>query len=204
MKRSSSGTRAGSGEKKGLRSTSSRSMRAGRRGPSWASQPRTVHPNRSRRYFFAIGGRRHPDRGLAGRRPPAAPVVANPVLREVGVVGVGGPEHVADLRVVAAPRVDVLDEEGDRGAGGRALEHAREDPNRVGLAPLGRMAAPAGAAPVEVGLDVGLGEGEAGRTPVHHTPDRGAVALPERGHREVCSEGVSGHASPVPSCRKGP
>ena len=116
----------------------------------------------------------------------------------------GGAERVADLRVVAAPRVDVFDEEGDRSAGGGALEHAGEDPHLVGLAPLGGVAAPPGATPVEVGLDVGFGEGETRRAPVHHAPDRGAVAFPERGHREVGSEGVSGHASPVPSLRKRP
>ena len=159
-----------------------------------------MHPRRSRRYFFATRGRCDPDRGLAGGRPASAPVVANPVLGEVGVVGVGGPEHLADLRVVAAPRVDVLDEEGDRGPGGDALEDAGEDPDLVGLAPLGGVAAAPRGPPVEVGLDVGLREGEAGRAPVHHAPDRRPVALPERGHREVCSERVSGHANPVPLC----
>ena len=111
----------------------------------------------------------------------------------------GGPEHVADAGVVAGPRVGVLDEEGDRGPGGSALEHPGEDPHLVRLAPLGGVAAPAGPAPVEVGLNVGLGEGEAGRAAVHHAPDRRAVALAERGHREMGPEGVAGHARPAPS-----
>ena len=182
-----------------MRSTSSRSMRAGRRGPSCASHPRTVHPRRSRRHFFATAPAATRDRGLAGRRPAAAPMVPDPVLGEIGVVGVGGPEHVADAGIVAGPRVGVLDEERDRGAGGGPLEHPGEDPHLVRLAPLGGMATPAGAAPVEIGLEVGFREGEPGRTAVHHAPDRRAVALAERGHREVGSEGVAGHERPAPS-----
>ena len=143
--------------------------------------------------------RRDPHRGLAGRGPAAAPIVPDPVLGEVGIVRVRGPEHVADAGVVAGPRVGVLDEERDRGSGGGALEHPGEYPDLVRLAPLGGVAAPAGAAPVEVGLNVGLGKGEAGRAPVHHAPDRRAVALAERGHREMGPEGVAGHARPAPS-----
>ena len=136
---------------------------------------------------------------LASRGPAAAPIVSDPVLGEIGVVGVRGPEHVADAGVVTGPRVGVLDEERDRGAGGGAFEHPGEDPDLVRLAPLGGMAAPAGPPPVEVGLEVGFGERKTGRTTVHHTPDRRAVALAERGHREMGPEGIAGHASPVPS-----
>ena len=53
MKRAISSAAAGSGQKNGLRSTSSQSNAAGRIGPSCARWPRTRMPARSRRYFFA-------------------------------------------------------------------------------------------------------------------------------------------------------
>ena len=53
MKRAISSATSASGQKNGLRSTSSQSKAAGRSGPSWARWPRTRMPARSRRYFFA-------------------------------------------------------------------------------------------------------------------------------------------------------
>ena len=142
--------------------------------------------------------RRDPERGLASRGPASAAVVANAVLGKIRVVGVGGAEDVPNRAVVPRPCVDVLDEERDRGPRAHAFEHPGQDPDLIRLAALRRMPALARPTAVELGLDVGFGEGEPGRTPVHHAADGGTVALPERRHREMLAEGVTGHGGPVP------
>ena len=61
------------------------------------------------------------------------------------------------------------------------------------FAALGNVAAGAGFAAVEVGLDVGLAEGEAGRAAVDDAADARAVAFAEGGDGEELSEGVACH-----------
>ncbi len=107
-----------------------------------------------------------------------------------------GAEAVSDLRIVLGADVLVLDEKRDRGAGGEPLEHAGEDAHPVGLAALGGEARLAGTAAVEIGLDVGLGERDAGRAAVDHAADRRAVALAERGDAEEMAETVVRHRAP--------
>ena len=101
-----------------------------------------------------------------------------PYFCQVGVVGVARAEHVLDLRVVLAARVDVADEKRDRRAGGAAFEHAGEDLDGVLFAPLRHVARGAGLAPVELGLDVGFGELQSRRAAVDDAADRRAVASP--------------------------
>ena len=63
----------------------------------------------------------------------------------------------------------------------------------VGFSPLGNVAAGAGAAAVEVGLDVGFGKRQAGRAAVDDAADACAVAFAEGGYGEELSEGVACH-----------
>src|SRR5690606_18087413 len=82
------------------------------------------------------GGNAH--RRLAGRRAPAAAVIADAVLLVVGVVGVSRPELVLDVPVVLRALVDIVDDERDRRARRDlapilAGENARQDLDLVRL-----------------------------------------------------------------------
>lgn len=93
--------------------------------------------------------------GFAGGAAAAAAVVADAVFVPIGVVGVAGAELPGDVAVVFAALVGIADKQGNRCAGGSAFKHAGKDFHFVGFAPLGNVAAGAGFAAVEVGLDVG-------------------------------------------------
>ena len=120
---------------------------------------------------------RHHRRGQPRRRTAAAARVAQAVLAPVGVVGVAGAEGVEQVAVVPAALVGVADQQADRRAGGLALVDAGQDLHRVGLVALRHVAAGAGAAAVEVGLDVGFAQapGRAGsRRSRSRSPGRGS------------------------------
>ena len=51
-----------------------------------------------------------------------------------------GPEGFGDVAVILAALVLVADQQGDRGAGGLALEHAGKDFHRIRFAALGDVA----------------------------------------------------------------
>ena len=116
-----------------------------------------------------------------------------------------GAELVLDLAVVLGPRVDVLDLERDRRAGGHLLaarlvgEHAGEDAHLVGLLALGGVARLAGLPLVEIGLDVGDLELDAGRAAVDHAADRRPVAFAPGGDAEQMAEAVVRHGLNVAS-----
>ena len=63
----------------------------------------------------------------------------------------------------------------------------------VGLAPLGHEAGGAGPAPVERGLDVGLGQRDTRRHAVDDAADGRPVALAPGGDAEEQAEAVAGH-----------
>ena len=92
--------------------------------------------------------------GLAGGTSTAAAIVACTVFVPVGVIGVTRAETGGDIAIVFAALVGITDQEGDGGAGGFTFEYAGEDFDLVGFAALGNVAAGAGFAPVEIGLDV--------------------------------------------------
>src|SRR5690606_32969878 len=137
------------------------------------------------------GGDAH--RGFPGRRSAAAPVVAHAVLLLVGVVGVTGPEAVADLAVVSRTLVDVVDQEPNRRARGAPLEHPGENLDPVVLAALGGEARAAGLASVEILLKVRGIERQPRRTTVDDAADSRPVALAESGQREAAADGVTRH-----------
>src|SRR5690606_40200415 len=112
-------------------------------------------------------------RGEPRRAASPAAGIATAVLLQVGVVGMARTERLRDVAVVLAARVLVADQQRDRGAGGLPLVHAGENLDLVGLPSLRRVARGAGAAPVEIGLDVGLRKRQAGRTTVDHAAERG-------------------------------
>ena len=112
-----------------------------------------------------------------------------------------GAEFVADRRIVLGALVDILDEKRNRGArrhrsaGPFILKDAGEDFDLIGLAPLRGEARLAGAALVEIGLDFGGGERDAGRTAIDDTAERRPMAFTEGRHPEHMAEAVMRHGA---------
>ena len=124
-----------SGQKNGLRSTSSQSQRARSIAcaPIWTSAPRTRHAGHD---LARDRAGRDPRRGLARRCAAAAAIVAHAVLDVVGVVGVARPVLVLDVGIVLGALVDILDQQRDRRAGGDLRAgRARRRTRRRGFAP---------------------------------------------------------------------
>ena len=95
--------------------------------------------------------------------------------------------------VIAAALVGVFDLQGDRRARRAAFEHAGEDAHRIRLLPLGGEFGLAGAAAIEIGLDVGFAQRQAGRAAVDDAADGRTVAFAPRGDAEEMAEGVVAH-----------
>jgi hypothetical protein len=95
-----------------------------------------------------------------------------------------GTEGLQDVAVVLAALVGVLDQQANRGAGGQALVHARDNLHRIGLVALGDEFAGAGAAAVQVGLDIGLAQRQARRAAVDHAANGRAVGFTKVGDVE--------------------
>ena len=131
---------------------------------------------------------------LARRGTAAAAMVAKAVFHLIGVVGVAGAVLPGDVAIVLGALVDILDQHGDRRAGGderiAVLDHAGEDLHLVGLAPLGDEAGLAGTTAVELLLDVLAREADAGRAAVDHAAERRPVALAPGGDAEEVAEAV--------------
>ena len=139
------------------------------------------------------GASRHTHGRLARRRTAPAPVVADAVFLLVRVVGVARPESILDLSIVLGLLVHVFDQQADRRAGGQALEHAGENLHRVRLTALGGVPGLAGAPALQIPLDVSLGKGQAGRTPVDDAAQCRPVALAEGRDRVRLADGIAGH-----------
>ena len=129
--------------------------------------------------------------GLAGAGASAAGPSADAILGLVSVVGVRGAELLGHLRVGLGALVRVLDHQGNGRAESLALEGAGEDLDGVGFLARRGDAGLAGAAAVEVGLDVRLSEGEARRAAVHDDAHARAVRLAPSGDAEELAEGVA-------------
>ena len=150
-----------------------------------------THTTGLRQGLLRDGAGGHAHAGLTRRRPPAAAVIAHAVFLHVGIVRVPGAELVLDVGVVTRFLIGVLDQQGDRRAGGVALEHAREDAYAVVLAALGGMARLAGFAAIEIVLQIGFREGQARRATVDDADVARAMTLPRGGQRERDSEGIA-------------
>ena len=134
--------------------------------------------------FFGHRACSHGGRGQAGGRTAAATRVADAELVPVGVVGMAGAKALRNGAVILAALVGIADQQGDGGAGGFTLVHATQDFDRVGLVALGDVAAGAGAAAVQVGLDIGLAQSHAGGAAVDHAANGRAVGFTKVGDCE--------------------
>src|SRR5471032_2064313 len=111
----------------------------------------------------------------------------------VGVVGVAGTEALGDVAVILAALVLVADQQRDRRAGGDALVHARQYLHRVRLLALRHMARRARLATVQLGLDVGLGQGQTRRAAVDHATDGRAMRFAKSTHSKQLAKSIAGH-----------
>ena len=136
----------------------------------------------------------HHRRRQPRRSAPATARVAQAVFAPVAVVGMAGAEGVEDVAVVLAALVGVLDQQADWCAGGEAFINAGQDLHRVGLVALRHKAAGAGAAAVEVVLDVGFRQRHSWRAAVDDTADGWAMAFAEIGDAKEFAEGAARHA----------
>ncbi len=115
---------------------------------------------------------------------------------------------LANFRIVLRALVDVLDHERDRRAGRdeavrcRVLEHAGEYLHLIRLAALRGEARLAGAALVEKGLYLGLGDRNPRRTAIDNAADRKPVAFAPGGDAEEMAEGVMRHSAPADVTQK--
>ena len=109
-----------------------------------------------------------------------------------------GAKLVLDVAVVLGAGIDILDLERDRRSG-RDLrarlvgEHAREDAHPVRFLPLSDIARRTWTALIETGLDLGLGDRDAGRTAIDHAADRRPLAFAPGGDAEEMAETVERH-----------
>jgi len=103
-----------------------------------------------------------------------------------------------DVAVVFAALVGVVNQKRNRRAGGHALVDAAQDLHLVRLLALCHMAAGAGAAAVEVVLDVGLAQSHAWRAAVNHAADGWAVGFTKVGDCEKGAKGVAAHVGDYP------
>jgi hypothetical protein len=90
-----------------------------------------------------------------------------------------GAEGLRDVGIVLRPLVGVADHQLDRRAGGAPLVDARQDLDRIGLAPLGGVAVLPGAAAVEPGLDAASVSGTPGGQPSTVAPSAGPWLSPQ-------------------------
>ena len=143
--------------------------------------------------FFGHRTRRHARRGFPCRTAPAAAIIARAEFVPIGIVGMAGAELPRDIAVIFAALVGVANQQRNRGAGGFPLEHARQNFHFVRLAPLGNMAAGAGFAAVQIGLNIGSRQRQSGRAAVNNAAQPLAVAFAECGYGEYLSDGVACH-----------
>jgi hypothetical protein len=112
---------------------------------------------------------------------------------------VARPVLAGDLAIVFRALVDILDQHRHRRAGGDHClavlieDEAGQDLDLVGLATLRDKTRLAGAALVELGLDFGAGETDAGRAAIDDAAERWAMAFAPGGDAEKVAECVVRH-----------
>ena len=96
-------------------------------------------------------------------------------------------EGLQNLAIVLAALVGIANQQTDRSAGSTAFIHTRENLDLIGFLPLRDMAAGAGAAPIQIRLDVGHGQLHARWTAVDHAANGRAVGFTKAGD---CKQGA--------------
>ena len=111
----------------------------------------------------------------------------------IGYVGMTRTEGLGDIAVILGPLVGIFDHQLNGGAGRQPFKHAGKDTNRILFAALGRVFVLSGFARIQPGLNITLGQGDAGRAAVDGCADRWPVAFTPCGNAEQVAEGVETH-----------
>ena len=170
----------------------------GREGADGFDPGDDFHGVENGQHFFRDGTGGDARGGFAGGGAAAAGAGPQTVFLGIGEVGVGRPRHGFHFRVVAGLGVGVGDGEPDGGAESQAALDAGEEGDGVRFLAGSVEGGGAGAAAVELRLDVFGRERDARRAAVDDAADGAAVRLAERGDAEKGAEGAGhGRGSPV-------
>src|SRR5581483_4579062 len=137
--------------------------------------------------------------GFARRLASSAPVIANAVFDIIGIVGMARPVLFLDVGIILRALIDIGDQQGDGCPGGyldpRNLVDERTGKNFhfVGFMALAGEPRLARAPFVQVGLDIGLAQRNARRAAIHHTADRGPMALAKSSYSKKMAESIERH-----------
>ena len=107
-------------------------------------------------------------------------------------------EHVFDGAVVLRALIGVLNDQTDAGAGSHAFEYAGENAHLIRFATLGGVTRGARTTAVQIVLQIGFGERNAGRHAVDDTTQRHPVRFTEGGDAENLPNTVSCHHGSLP------
>ena len=145
------------------------------------------------------GARRNAHGGLPRRLAAAAAIIAHAIFGVIGIVGMTGAVFVPDLGIVFGALIHIFDQQSDRCAGGQllchpfVLEDAGENFHRVRFLALGDEFRLTWAPPLQIALDIGFAEGDAGRAAIHHAADGRPVAFAEGGDAKQMPERIVRH-----------
>ena len=142
------------------------------------------------KHFFGNDAGCHNAKGDPAAEMAAAAGVVEPAVLEVGrKVGVAGTGVLAELLVVLAAGVLVLEQDGERGSGGLSLEHAGDNLGLIGLQARGGPQR-TGLAAGKILHEIGLAERNAGQHAVYGNPDAGAVGFTEDTDSEFITKSI--------------
>ncbi len=108
-----------------------------------------------------------------------------------------GAELLGDFRVVLGALVHVFDQQADRGSRGHAVEHTGQNLDLIRFLTLGGVFGLAGAALVQMDLNIGFAQRQTRRAAVDHAAKRGPMAFAEGREPKQMAEGVMGHGAPL-------
>ena len=137
---------------------------------------------------------------FARRRTSAAAIVANAVFDVIGIIGMTGTILTGNFAIILRALIGVLDHHRNRRASRRhghaivAQKNTGKHANLIRFAALRRIFGLAGLALVEIGLNFGFRERNAGRAAVNNATERQTVAFAPGGYAEQMTETIVRHA----------
>jgi hypothetical protein len=142
------------------------------------------------RFSCDCAGGDTPDRFPRRCAAPALPV-SNSVLRLVGEVGMGRPKSILEISIVLWSGVFVAYQKCNRRPEASGLKNSGQDFAAILFFPLGRDAALAGAAPVELTLNIALQDFDPGRAAIDYDANPAPMRFTEGCHPKKLAKGVA-------------
>ena len=125
----------------------------------------------------------------AGEMAAAPGVVEALVLDGSGIVGMARTRMRPEGGIIHAAGIGIAETDGQRGAGGMALENAADDFGKVRFVAGSRPRSP-GTATGQIRLKIRLGKGKAGSDTVQDDPDPFPVRLAEKADAQFASKRI--------------